>query len=1106
MKKYLCLLLLVFGLYGFEMQAQWDPFHDSQRAQRPAGNTQYGDRILHIIRSSDAYWEQHNRLVKGSGVKPYERWKYIWEDYGYMNVNPARAWRDAVQAAARPATDDSNWQLAGTTPYTTAGYEGKGRVNVVLIDDQNPQIIYVGAPAGGLWKSTDGGQTFTPLTDDLPTLGVSAIALDPSDHNTIYIGTGDDDARVTPSYGVYRSTDGGQTWTNLTPSINSLDYVSQIIINPSNSNEIVFASSDGVYKSTNGGQNWTLTLNAGIREMRMKPGNFNYLYAVSNTRFYRSTNGGDSFSMVSSGLPSSSNVSRYVMDVTPAAPNNVYVLATNGSSFVGLYKSTNSGSSFTRTAANDALDGSQQTWYDLAMTVSDTDPNIIFLGELNLWKSTNGGASFSVWNDWATMNDRYTHADIHYLEYYGNTLVVGSDGGVYLSTDNGAHFVNKNDDLAISMFYRISAYKDAHSEHIYGGLQDNGGIAKQPDEHWNIYHGADGMDNAVNPSDPQTAYSFIYYGIYLNVTRNGGLTTVGGYSGPSYGNWVTPLAIGADGTLYAGFTKVYKLTGSGWQSVTGSSFSGNIDMLYCHPTNSNVIYAAVNTVLYKSTDAGANFSQLHDFSYNVRAVTLNPQNGKIWVAAGSHVYESTDESTWTDISAGLPADIRIHDLVYHPYSPNETLYLANDIGVYRKTSGNNWEAFHNNLPHTFCMDLELAGDEGKLWVGTYGRSTWVTGVPAYHPDDDAKIAMNGDAGMYCGTLQDVDFRVINNGNNDITHFSYNWDINGETGNASWNGTLHSGDTLSLTITPNNAVSLGVVPVQIQVQYAADQNTQNNTLEYTLTVNKSESASFSYDFESPSHELLTQTLPTGNLWERAHPSGSVLNAAASGTYAYCTNASGTYPDQTTAHLYVPCLDFSQVTSATLGFDMAFDIEQDWDAFYVEYSTDGSTWTVLGSSADPDWYNSSTVQGACQGAQWTGYDSQIRHYSHSLDFLAGEPRVYLRFVMASDYSVHYEGVMLDNLQVDLQLDTKKTAWQTYLNLFPNPTDGRLFVRARRQTVVEHYRILDLSGKILSEKHFAQPETRLDIDVHNLPRGAYILELQTNRGVFHSRFLRR
>ncbi len=1106
MKKFRFLLLLYFAFVFLGASAQWDPFHDAPGAQRPAGQTRYGDRILRIIRASDAYWAGHDRLVRGNGVKPYERWKYLWEDYGVMNVNPARAWREAVRNEARPATDDSNWQLSGTTAYTTSGDEGKGRVCAILIDDQNPQIIYVGAPAGGLWKSTDGGQNFTPLTDDLPTLGVSAIALDPSDHNTIYIGTGDDDARVTPSYGVYKSTDGGQTWTNLTPSMTTLDYVSQIIVNPSNGNEIVFASSDGVYKSTDGGQTWTQTLNAEIREMRMKPGNFNYLYAVSNDRFYRSTNGGNSFSLVGSGLPSSSNVTRYVMDVTPAAPDNVYVLATNGSNFVGFYKSTNNGSSFSRTAANDALDHTQQTWYDLAMTVSDTDPNVIFLGEMNLWKSTNGGASFSKWNDWDTMDDKYTHADIHFLEYYGNTLVVGSDGGAYLSTDNGTHFQNINDGLAISMFYRISAYKDANAEHIYGGLQDNGGIAKQPDDHWNIYHGADGMDNALNPTDPQTAYSFIYYGIYLNVTQNGGLTTAGGYYGPSYGNWVTPLAMSAGGELFAGFNKVYRLTGGGWQSVTNNAFSGNIDMLYCHPANANVMYAAVNQVLYKSTDGGANFSQLHHFSYNVRAVTLNPQNGKIWVAAGSHVYESTDETNWTDISAGLPADITIHDIVYHPYSPNETLYLANDIGVYRKTSGNNWEAFHNNLPHTLCMDLELAGDEGKLWVGTYGRSTWVTDVPAYHPDDDAKVVMDGTSGMYCGSLQNVDFSVINNGNNDITHFTYNWDINGETGNASWNGTLQSGDTLPLTITLNTPVSLGTVPVHIQVQYTGDQNTQNNTLDYTLTVNKSESTSFSYDFESPSHELLTQTLPSGNLWEMAHPAGSVLNAAASGTNAYCTDADAHYPDQTTAYLYVPCLDFSQVTSATLGFDMAFDIEQDWDAFYVEYSTDGSTWNTLGTDSDPAWYNSNTVQGVCQGAQWTGTDAQIRHYSHSLDFLAGEPRVYLRFVMASDQSVNKEGVMLDNLQVDMQLDVGKTPWQTYLQIYPNPTDGLVFVKTRRQTRIEQYRLMDLSGKSLLESHFAQPQAALSVDLHALPHGAYLLELKTNRGLMHSRIIKR
>jgi len=1037
------------------------------------------------------------------GVKPFERWKYIWEDYALQDVNPGQSWWNAVQSAqARPASDTNTWRLVGKKAYTTSVLEGKGRVNAIAVDPSNENIIYLGAPAGGLWKTVDGGETWTPLTDDFPTLGVSAIAIDPQNPQTIYIGTGDDDALITPSYGVFKSTDGGQTWTNVMNEFSS--FVSQILINPSNPNEIWAGGDTGIYKSTDGGQTWTQSYAGLIREMRLHPTDPNYVYAVSNTRFYRSTDGGNSFSSVGDPLPS--NASRLVMDVTPAAPDKVYVLAVNEGEFLGFYVSDNKAESFSKTAQTAPLLDGRQAWYDLCMTVSNSDPDLIFLGEVNIWKSTDGGDSFVKHNDWATLNERYTHADIHYLEYFGDKLFAGTDGGIYYSANDGDNFHDLNDDLAISQFYRISVAKTSTSENIYGGLQDNGGIAKQPDDHWNIYHGADGMDNAVDLYNPEKAYSFIYYGNYMHITENGGQSTNGGVNGPEQGNWVTPMAINADNELFGGFTKVYKLVNTSWQAVTTTAFDSKIDVMTFDPFDPDVVYVAVNNELYKSVDAGKIFSLVHTFTANIRAIEIDPVDHIIWVSAFDHVYESRNETDWVDISMGLPANVKVNDLQYHYFSPDTTLYAANDVGVYKRTASGFWESFGTGLPHTICMDLELDKYYGKLWVGTHGRSVWETDVPTYSPEIDAALMVDETFDpVQCAPISQVPFKLRNGGSQPVTHVDINWDINGQTGSSAWDGTLNAGEEVTLSVNLNEPIELQPLKGTITLSYSGDQMPQNNKLEVLYLANRSEEANFLYDFETETQQMLHYALAE-SLWERAVPAGSVLNSAASGQYAYCTNASGSYYNQNTDYLYLPCLDFSQVEEATLSFNLAFDIETNWDALYMEYSTDGREWFILGTADDPNWYNNTSVNGVCVGGQWsgTGHNTFTR-YSHTLDFLAGEPKVYLRFVMASDYSVTAEGAVVDDLQIEAIMGVDKNILQRQITVYPNPAHSETRIESGLGPI-DAVDIMDMSGKMIRHFSYSQPQKGVQIDVSELPAGSYLLRIQTGDQAIHKHFMKR
>ncbi|MCD8518519.1 MAG: glycosyl hydrolase, partial [Flavobacterium sp.] len=422
----------------------------------------------------------------------------------------------------------SNWEPIGPFTHTNTGSwsSGQGRVNIVHVDPSNPNTIYLGAPAGGIWKSTNNGTTWTPLTDELPQIGVSGIAVDYSNSNVIYIATGDKDAGDSYSVGVYKSTDGGLTWnaTGALGIMNSNFRAGDILIHPTNNQILWCATSNGIYRTTNAGASWSRvqTGNFSQGNIRLKPGDPNTLFAVNYNAFFRSTNGGTSFTQVSTGLPSTSG--RFVMDVTPANPNYIYILSAGVSpnyNFQGIYRSTDGGTTFTaRNTTTNVLESSQ-AWFDLALAVSSTNAEEIYTGCLNVWKSTNGGTSLTKINSWSNpTGPSYTHADIHYLGFHGTKLFCGSDGGIYVSENNGSNFTDLTAGAQISQFYKIAVAKQT-SANMVGGLQDNGGHAYSSGQ-WKNYYGADGMDTAINPTNQNQYYGFIQNGSSMYISNSAG--------------------------------------------------------------------------------------------------------------------------------------------------------------------------------------------------------------------------------------------------------------------------------------------------------------------------------------------------------------------------------------------------------------------------------------------------------------------------------------------------------------------------------------------------------------------------------------------------------
>ena len=413
--KYLLMkhLILLFSLISCTLlHAQFNelaPWMQNLNQEQRLTNSEL--TFQEIVDAFDTYWKTRDPNVKGSGYKPFKRWENYWKNFVKVDGTlPSKqelwdTWLEKNQKKNLRSTllDNSNWLPIGPFTHINTGSwsSGQGRVNSIIVDPNDPTIFYSGAPAGGIWKSTDSGSTWTVLTDDLPQIGVSGIAIDYANSNIIYIATGDDDNNDSYSVGVWKSINGGTTWnqTGLNPT-NSPTDMNDIYIHPTNPNILWVATSSGVYRTTNAGVNWTNTLSGNIKDIKIKPGDPNIVYAVSSNTFYRSIDGGITFSASSTGLPSSSG--RLVIDVTPANSNVVYVLSANTSyGFQGVYKSTNSGMIFSQTAETDNIfisaqgTSSTQAWYDMAFAVSDTNENEVYTGVLDIWKTTDGGDDFS---------------------------------------------------------------------------------------------------------------------------------------------------------------------------------------------------------------------------------------------------------------------------------------------------------------------------------------------------------------------------------------------------------------------------------------------------------------------------------------------------------------------------------------------------------------------------------------------------------------------------------------------------------------------------------------------------------------------------------------
>ena len=764
MKKRTTLFVGIILCYVFPSFGQYYP----DKALSDTANYPYWQEMMQdpnanfyaTVSAFNKYWENRTDH-KGNGWKVFKRWEYINKDLVLPNGKlPGPDYflkeRQKYESTHNVKSASGNWTNIGPTAYpanATSQPTGLGRVNCFGFDPVSASTFYAGTPAGGIWKTTDNGASWTLLNEGMPTLGVSSILVNPNNGNEILIGTGDRDASDSYGLGVYKSTDGGATWNASNSGMGNLT-VGMMIRNPADADMILAATSSGIYKSIDGGANWVLKYGSGynFKDIKFKPGDFNIVYATKVSHFYRSENAGESWTDIY--LSPYSN--RIVIGVSADDPTIVYLLRTLGP-FRDLLKSTDYGVTFTSQSTSPnimdyACDGSgtgSQAFYDQCIAVDPNDANIIYAGGINVWKSTDGGVNWVISSHWVgrdygadcDVNAPSVHADQHALQWSPLTskLFLGNDGGVYYTDNGGTDWPQISDGLGIAQIYKLGQ-SVSQNNLVTTGHQDNGTHIYDGTTFTTVI-GGDGMECIIDYSDanyrygggPQGSISrFVTSGYYHSIKNN--ITETGA--------WVTPYILHNSNanTMFAGYKNVWRTTNVkaanssnvSWTAISTGETS-NCDVIEQSLADVDILYASRGSALKRTdnaNDATPSWTSCTSPSgSNITALETNETDANIvYATAGSKVYKSTDKgANWTDISGTLPS-ININTIVYRKNS-NEELYIGTKNGVFVRNAGmSDWLAFSTGLPFTDVRELEIyydtEGTQDRLKAATYGRGLW----------------------------------------------------------------------------------------------------------------------------------------------------------------------------------------------------------------------------------------------------------------------------------------------------------------------------------------------------------------------------------------------
>jgi photosystem II stability/assembly factor-like uncharacterized protein len=619
---------------------------------------------------------------------------------------------------------------AGSPWYCIGPRNVNGRVKSLAVHPTDPDTVYAGSASGGVWKSTDGGQTWNALWDMQETLAIGALAIAPGTPTTLYAGTGEWTPGWGPSYpgaGVYVSTDSGATWSKRASC--ACRRIGKLVVDPSDSLRLWICGDAGLERSEDGGVSWTLLRSDMVTDIAFDAGAGTLYIAVAGTGYFKSTDHGTSFTALA-GAPSGPGVvfPQIAHGVSGAHGHSFIVVRSNGQ----IQYSTDGGTTFT------AISGSHGTgyngWCDVVACAPDNE-QILFSGGVGMDRTTDGGTT---WSGLAV------HGDQHALVFApsnSSILYIANDGGVYRSDDKGASVRKVSNGLVITQFYNINFWRTL-SNVVGGGAQDNATNYTTSGLTWRPVWTNDGGWFVIDPTDPRVMYAE-GQNAYLAKSTDGGATwtpKTSGITGTTPWEGVLTMDPNDHLRLYYGTDRVLRtLDGcaTAWTTVS-QTLTGEVSAIAVSPADSNRVYVGTNAGhLYRSDDGGATSPWTDKTGTlpgrGISSIWTDPANadhllvsiaGISATAAAHSVYESTNGgNSWTDVSGDLPV-VPANSVVVDPSSA-VTMYLATDGGVYRTTDhGLHWVPFDNGIPNVPVSDLVIDSAQHLLYAGTFGRGAY----------------------------------------------------------------------------------------------------------------------------------------------------------------------------------------------------------------------------------------------------------------------------------------------------------------------------------------------------------------------------------------------
>lgn len=708
-RKSILLLFIIPTILTITFVSQMDIRTENDSA--PIASTSYRERLLErdLVRSICT-----KKNPDGSSVIQEPGVEYYVHQRTFGSSIPVSVGKKRAAIALQEIQSNNAFQkFSAVNPWASMGPNNYGgRMRALAFHPTDPSIIYAGAASGGLWKSTDGGRSWLPKTDRLPSLAVGAIAIDKNNPNRIFIGTGEGSRNWDRVYGdgIFRSEDGGESWTEISSTV-FLSYdqaCNAIALHPQSADTMFIAmayltgNSGGVFKTTNGGASWSNVLAGFARDVVIDPFNPSRVFVAlghdngkGSNGIYRSDEYGKRFTFkaCTTGIPINDSIGRIKLASSPSNPNTVIAaivkapLGSDPKDLLGIYRTTDAGDRWERMPCSDnttfqsfmSTSGSPQGWYNLFLAFHPTDHNYVYAGGIDIWRSTNFGAQFT---RISSNNDPGfpVHVDQHTIAFdpmNPNSMFIGNDGGIYRTTNNRAASVaweEMNNNLVTFQFYEMD-YNRQMPTRVYGGTQDNG--TNQGDVgnvQWKKIYGSDGGYVASDPVNAQIVYATTQYG-KIQKSLNGGASFNSAQNGIDYSvspQFVAPFVIS--------------------------------------PTNSNLLLFGSN-IVFRTTNAGANWLEISQtltdassWQNQISHIAISKSsptsayvvtgNGRCW--RSDNITSLAANVSWTRLGSGQLPSLYFTKVAIDQMDV-QTVYLATSSfdstrnGIYKSTDGGqNW--------------------------------------------------------------------------------------------------------------------------------------------------------------------------------------------------------------------------------------------------------------------------------------------------------------------------------------------------------------------------------------------------------------------------------